>query len=682
MDNARIAASAILMLIFSGAIQGCGTDVADPVDGVTADTGTTSECPAVPCPTGESCVGGTCIVVEGCLDEDGDGFGIGCDPGDDCDDSDGERFPGAAEVCNEKDDDCDFFTDEDGVCNPCNPSCTPGESECSGERIVRCDDSNGCAEWASPVACPGGLSCAAGACVETCTDADGDGFPVSCPGEREDCDDTNAQTYPRAFEICDGEDNDCDDRVDESGACDNPCDEDECTVGESICTSDATSTIACIASGNGCAQYDAPRLCGSSRSCVDGTCTDDVICVDPDGDGRGPGCGPGDDCRGADPTSYVGAVEVCDGVDNDCDGVADNGGVCASCTPASAAAPVALTGGATYRVSCGGLEYFSIPATDGTVSAVVASTGGRLSADLGTLSGGTFTASDSGTDLGIGTAMLGTPGANAAIRVNAPAGTAYVVSYASSTACNPDSLEPNNAPAAGTPVGRLPFAASGTVCGADNDFFEVEVTPGQVLSVVTAYEGSSTGDLIPKVWRNGAEVSLALTGEFNDSGFANGRHTHFRVDLPGTYVVGVRGRIATAANEYALTIAAATVSCSDDAAEVIDGLDDDTIGSSRSLASGATTTSTICPGDIDVIDIGTLAAGQNYEGTLTVAAGLTDIDFFVVRDSLRSVFHDGIEDGTTTTFSSNVSSAGHYYVVIFGRDSSVTGGYSYTHTVR
>jgi hypothetical protein len=305
-----------------------------------------------------------------------------------------------------------------------------------------------------------------------------------------------------------------------------------------------------------------------------------------------------------------------------------------------------------------------------------------LTADLGTLSGGTFSVTDSGTDLGIGTSLLGSPDANAAVRVNAPAGTAYVVAYASSGGCSPDALEPNNAPAAGTPVGRLPFAATATVCGADNDFFAVEVTPGQVLSVASAYEGSSNGDLIPKVWRNGAEVSLALTGEFNSSGFANGRHTHFRVDLPGTYVVGVRGRIATASNEYALAITTATVSCADDASETTDGLDDDTIGTSRGLASGATSNATICPGDMDVIDIGALAAGQSYEGTLTVAAGLTDIDFFVVKDSLRSIFHDGIEDGTTTTFNSNVSSAANYYVVIFGRDPSVTGAYSYTHTIR
>jgi hypothetical protein len=412
---------------------------------------------------------------------------------------------------------------------------------------------------------------------------------------------------------------------------------------------------------------------------VDGACIGDVVCVDHDGDGRGPGCDAGSDCRGADPSSYEGATEVCDGLDNDCDGLADNGGVCATCTPATAAAPVALSAGVAYRVSCGGLEHFSIGATAGEVSAIVASVSGRLVAELGSIVDGAFSVSDSGSELGIGTSLLGAPGTGAAIRVNAPAGTAYVVAAASAGACLPDVLEPNNAPAAGTSVGRLPFAASATICGSDNDFFEIEVSPGQVLSVSAAYQGSSTGDLLPKVWRNGAEVSLSLTGPFS-AGFADGRHTHFRVDLPGTYVVGVRGRIASVANEYALAITAHTVACSDDAFETTDGLDDDTIGTARLLALGSTTSATLCSGDMDVIEIGALAVGQVYSATLTAAE--TGIDFFIVRDSFRSVFHDGIDDNEVTEFSSNVSSAGRYYAVIFGRDPNVTGSYVYSHSVR
>ena len=38
--------------------------------------------------------------------------------------------------------------------------------------------------------------------------------------------------------------------------------------------------------------------------------------------------GQGNDCDDSDPSTNPAATEVCDGVDNDCDTVADEGGVC------------------------------------------------------------------------------------------------------------------------------------------------------------------------------------------------------------------------------------------------------------------------------------------------------------------------------------------------------------------
>jgi formylglycine-generating enzyme len=54
--------------------------------------------------------------VSSCKDADGDGYGIGCAAGNDCNDQDRAVHPGQAEQCNLRDDDCDGLIDNNPTC--------------------------------------------------------------------------------------------------------------------------------------------------------------------------------------------------------------------------------------------------------------------------------------------------------------------------------------------------------------------------------------------------------------------------------------------------------------------------------------------------------------------------------------------------------------------------------------
>jgi hypothetical protein len=100
----------------------CTTDTCDPAlgcrhaaNGLACDDGSA-------CTTGDLCSQGSCSGVSSCACEDADGDGyadcsvLGCDASGkvcgDCDDHDPAIHPGAVEVCNRRDDNCDGRTDE------------------------------------------------------------------------------------------------------------------------------------------------------------------------------------------------------------------------------------------------------------------------------------------------------------------------------------------------------------------------------------------------------------------------------------------------------------------------------------------------------------------------------------------------------------------------------------------
>ena len=90
------------------------------------------------------------------------------------------------------------------------------------------------------------------------------------------------------------------------------------------CTSGATQECLCVGGGNGVQACGADGAWGDCEGCGDG-------CTDADGDGffSEADCETAVDCNDADAAINPSASEVCDDVDNDCDGETDPGCACA-----------------------------------------------------------------------------------------------------------------------------------------------------------------------------------------------------------------------------------------------------------------------------------------------------------------------------------------------------------------
>lgn len=153
-----------------------------------------------------------------------------------------------------------------------------------------------------------------------CTkDADGDGFNAD-----DDCNDDNDLVNPAADELCDGLDNNCNGKVDEGVETLFFADADNDSYGDAD-----SSTPACsppegfVTNSEDCNDASADFYPGAPEAdCTDQNdynCDGSVGYADADGDGWA-AC---EDCDDADAALSPSAAEVCDDIDNNCNGVVD-----------------------------------------------------------------------------------------------------------------------------------------------------------------------------------------------------------------------------------------------------------------------------------------------------------------------------------------------------------------------
>jgi hypothetical protein len=160
-------------------------------------------------------------------------------------------------------------------------------------------------------------------------DDDEDGYYSTTVGG-DDCDDTDPEVNPAADEICDEIDNDCDGYIDAEDdslvdGIEGHVDRDVDGYGgpETVVTCDPDAVIA---DGSDCDDTDPDVNPSADEICdgIDNDCDGMVDGDDPDTDGDGDGFSVcDDDCEDDDRNIHPDASEVCDGIDNDCDGTVD-----------------------------------------------------------------------------------------------------------------------------------------------------------------------------------------------------------------------------------------------------------------------------------------------------------------------------------------------------------------------
>jgi predicted extracellular nuclease len=290
------------------------------------------------------------VIDEGFVNTDGDGQ-ADCVDADDDNDGDPDTTDcaplnsaishNAVEVCDGIDNDCDGVIDEgfvntdgdsqadcvdaddDNDGDPDTTDCAPLNSAISHNAVEVCDGiDNDCDGVIDE-----GFVNTDGDSQADCVDADddNDGDP-----DTTDCAPLNSAISHNAVEVCDGIDNDCDGVIDEGFVNTDGDSQADCVDADDDNDGDPDTTD--CAPLNSAISHNAVEVCDGIDNDCDGVIDEGFVntdgdsqadCVDADDDNDGDP--DTTDCAPLNSAISHNAVEVCDGIDNDCDGVIDEG---------------------------------------------------------------------------------------------------------------------------------------------------------------------------------------------------------------------------------------------------------------------------------------------------------------------------------------------------------------------
>lgn len=370
---------------------------------------------------------------------------------------------------------------------------------------------------------------------------------------------------------------------------------DDC-AGITVCVPNTDSCLgdqirSCVQDNNGCFVWGNVRNCPGGSVCRDDVCTLVDNCLDNDGDGYGMGCNLGNDCNDNDRDIHPGKAEVCDGIDNNCNNLIDEGiaGVGDSCSAGQGACMNTGT-----RV-CGANGQVVCDAIAGQPAAMDTCGDGIDNDCNGTV--------DDGCPL---------------------------------PACANDSQEPNNSLTQAYNIAvNQPYI--GFTCQQDKEFFKLNVTAGTRYRVNLAFPDSSS-NLDLALFENNVEV-------FVSDSLSDHEGIEFTAQAGKTYHVEVRN-IEARENFYRISLTDNWACAEEDAFEV-----NDSINYLNILPKGWRAPAYICRGNRDVFYIGEVTSGK----TITINAffstrllGGGDLDLLLYGDNDNDGTFDFIKRADTS----------------------------------